>query len=303
MNKKSLIMLMAVFDVAALGVFAFAITQQNGDGSVFSNPLIYVALALFILGPILLVVFSMLGSGSNNADLLQSGLSANATILDVWDIRFGTKDGKAQVGLKLRINPPSDSSYETKTTASVSPLNPQPYRSGMVLKVRVDPRNRMRVAIDDGSAVPAAASPVAPMATPGTTTFTTTTGTTINFQIPQGSALTPEQQQQIQDAMTHQAPIQINTTSTENLPPLVQKMVQSIFADADHNGIPDIMEQPGMEDTGVKVINLNGLVGRTGDPQAKIEKLQKLRDMGMLTPEVFETLKAKILSSTDPGQS
>ena len=303
MNKKNLIVMMAMFDVVAVGIFSFAVTQQNGDGSVFSNPLIYVALALFILGPILLVIFSLLGSASSNADLLTNGLPANATILDVWDIRFGTKDGKAQVGLKLRINPPNDSSYETKTTAFVSPLNPQPYLFGMVLKVRVDPRNPKRVAIDDGSAVPAASSPMAPMTSPGTTTFTTSSGTTVNFQFPQGSAVTPEQQQLIQDAMTHQVPVQFNNVPLGNMPPVVQKMVQSIFADADHNGIPDIMEQPGMEGTGVQVINLRGLSGKSADPQAKIEKLAQLRDAGMLTPEVFETLKAKILTSTDPGQS
>jgi hypothetical protein len=300
MNKKTLLMTIIMTDILAVGLFSFALIRQNGDGDLFSNPLIYVALALFILGPILALISFLTGSGSNNADLLQSGLPANATVLDVWDKRFGSKDGKAQVGLKLRINPPSDSSYETKTTAPVSPLNPQPYRAGMVLRVRYDPNNPRRVAVDDGSA-PSAAAPDVPSAS-GPIPFTTNAGASFNIQFPQGSALSPEQQQMVQNAMTHPVPVQFNNVSLGNMPPVVQKMVQSIFADADHNGIPDVMEQPGMQGQGVQVINLNGLSGRSTDPQAKIEKLAQLRDAGLLTPEVFETLKAKILTSTDPGQ-
>jgi hypothetical protein len=280
MNKKTLFMLIAIFDIAAIGVFAFAIFRQNGDGGIFSSPLAIAALVLFAAGPILAVILSRLSPASTDG-LLQTGLPANATVLEVWDIRWGTKNGMAQVGLKLRINPPSDSSYETKTTAAVSPLNPAPYREGMVVRVRYNPSNPKQVVIDDGSSV-AAPAPAAI-----STTVNTGVKTSVHIQFPQGN-LTPEQQQLIQNAAANQQAIQITSQSIENLSPALQKLIQSALVDADHNGIPDIMERRDAQGN-LQVINLS-----SASLQDRIEKLDKLRDSGLITQEQLDMIRNRM---------
>jgi hypothetical protein len=272
MNKNALIGMIVIADLLAGVVFIFALARQNGDGDPFSNPLIYVALALFIITPLILVVFFRQNSSGSDARLLQTGQPALATVLEVWNIRLGTKNGLAQVGLKLRVAPPSDSAYETKTTATVSPLQPGQYRAGMILHVRYDPRNPKRVVVDDGSA----AAPAAPVA-PQPATYQVSGPVVVNSP----SAFTLDS-------------IQADLAAF-NVSPQIQKLVLSALVDEDHNGIPDILEKGGTVNTGnVQVINLRGSDGQPADLQTRIAKLEHLRVSGLLNDNQFEILRGML---------
>jgi hypothetical protein len=294
MNKGAMIRVFIIGDLAVIVFFIIGIMQVRGNGDLFSNPIVYFALGLFILVPlvVLLARFRQ-GDGASNIDLLRTGTSAYATVIEVGDMRSLTNGGKARVGLKLQINPPDGTYFEARTTAIVSSPTSNPYYTGMMVKVRYDPKNPKRVVIDDGSA---GAAPAVADAAPSQASYQTQ----VNVTFPQGSDVSNELKN-LQDTFKSGAPAQVNPADLANLPPYMQKILQTVLADADHNGIPDIMEKGGMNPNNVQVINLGGVSGRTTDPRARIEKLEKLRAAGMISQEQFDMLKNLIEKTAQQG--
>jgi hypothetical protein len=295
MKKGTLVGLFVLSDVIAVALFAFALFQQGEEGNLFSNPLVLTALGLFILVPIvLLVIYSQSSSGSN-ADLLRTGLPAQATVLAVQEMRPGSKDRPGWVKLKVQVNPPNDSFYEATTTAVVSALNPISYYPGMSLRVCYDPKHPRRVIVDAGSA---SSMPGTFTGDPGNSS--STFSTQVSIHLPDGS---PDQggQPRLQDIFTGQPSIQVNLPGMANLPPAIQKMIQTALVDADHNGIPDIAEKDGLSSANVQLIDLSGRSGRPVDPQERIEKLEKLRAAGIISQEQFDLLRNLIEKKAQGG--
>lgn len=102
-----------------------------------------IAVGLFVL----LIVWWALRLVRGNSDLLDSGESAEATILSVRDTGMTVNHNNFRVALELRVHPPDGTTYETTTHAFVSRLNPHAYQPGMRVTVRYDPKNRKRVAV------------------------------------------------------------------------------------------------------------------------------------------------------------
>jgi hypothetical protein len=289
MKKSTLFALFILSDMIAMGLFGFALMQDQESGDLFSNPIVFVALGLFIVVPtVLVILYSQNASTAGDAELLRTGIPAYATVLDVWEIRQGTAQGKAQVGLRLQVNPANETSYETNTTAEVASLNPPPYRAGMVLKVRYHPRHPKRVVIDYGGT---SAAPTADFVAPHSvnTTFTTN----VKVQLPQGIEGL-KGLQGLQETPTSPNSFQLSSNDIANLPPALQTLIHNALVDADHNGIPDVMEKGGMNSGNVQVVDLSGRLGGGADPQARIAKLDKLRSAGLINEEMFEMLKSKI---------
>jgi hypothetical protein len=290
MKKSTLFGLFILSDTIAIALFAFALIQNPESGDLLSNPIFFVALGLFIVVPTVLVIIYSQNPAAGDAELLRTGEPAYATVLDVWDIHPGSTRGKAQVGLKLQVNPANETSYETKTTALVASLDPPPYRAGMVLKVRYHPRHPKRVVIDDGGAsgAPETAAAVEP--------------DIVKIKLPQEFENLIGQQNQ-PEAFKNTTSFQINANDMGNLPPALQKLIQNALVDADHNGIPDVIEKGGMNSGNVQVVDLSGRLGGKADPQARIAKLEKLRAAGLINQEMFDLLKSKIEkgAASDPG--
>jgi hypothetical protein len=156
------------------------------------------------------------------------------------------------------------------------------------------------VVIDDGRST-AVAEPV----TVDPSSVFTTLGTNVN--------ISPDMQQRLQGAFTDHTSLQINSPEMANFPPAIQNIIQAALVDADHNGTPDIMEKGEMTSSTVQVIDLSGRQGHVSDPQARIEKLDKMRASGLISQEQFNMLRTMIEkgcrkvhgwgSSNDEGRS
>jgi hypothetical protein len=295
MKKGKLIGLFFLSDLVAVGLFGFGLTQQQENGDLFSNPILLAAMGLFILTPIVLLIVYSLSSHASDAELLRSGILAYATVLDVRDLRSGMKDSPAQVALKLQVNPPNAAFYEASANAPISGLNPTQYFAGMTIKVRYDPRHPKRVVVDDGSASQGAAA-VAGESIKNSPAFSTQAN--IPF-----SQITESRGGQLNllDLFSNQTSIQVNSPEIGNLPPAIQKVIQAALVDADHNGIPDVAEKGGMNSSNVQVIDLSERLGSVSNPQARIEKLEKLRAAGIISQEQFDMLRNLIDKGTQKG--
>jgi|WetSurMetagenome_2_1015567.scaffolds.fasta_scaffold136618_2 hypothetical protein len=244
-----------------------------------STLIIFLALGFFLLVLLVIVVAISLRPKHSDAELLRTGELAYATVMDVSKPAQSTKNGMMQVGLKLQVNPPTGEFYETRTTAAVSPVNPAAYYSGMTVRVRYDPKHPKQVVIDDGQQGPSQSTPAplsdAPMV------FKTTFKTKTTFNFPQDGSPGID--------LSHV--VQGNSSDLSKLPPAIQQLVQAALVDADHNGIPDIMEKGDMTTSNVQVVNLSG---RPVDIKASIEKLEKLRAGGIINQEQFDLMRAAL---------
>jgi len=83
-------------------------------------------------------------------------------------------------------------------------------------------------------------------------------------------------------------------TNVDEMPPEVRQAYQkamSVFADADHDGIPDIFQGRAMPRPGLSA------TPQTDDIAQKLQKLRGLRDAGLITDQEYEAKKAEILSN------
>ncbi|HMP41587.1 MAG TPA: SHOCT domain-containing protein [Roseiflexaceae bacterium] len=82
-------------------------------------------------------------------------------------------------------------------------------------------------------------------------------------------------------------------TSLDQMPPDVRQAYEqsmAVLADANQNGIPDILEQ-----FGVGTPDQLQAFGAQDDTVARLQKLKQLLDAGIITPQEFEAKKAEIL--------
>ena len=288
MNKVTLIGLFLLSDLFAMGLFFFGVLQSRGDGDFFSNPLMLAALALFFLGPLAIVVFYLLNRPVADEVLLRTGQSTYANVLETWEIHSGSGSVSA-VGLKLQVNPPDAPSYETKLTQPVSVQNPRSYRAGMVLKVRYDPKHPKRVVVEESSfvtAYPAAASelPQAPAGMPEPPSPYP------QVQRAPQVLKTPESQPGLSNVFTSTTTYQVTSDEMGNLPPVLRSLVQAALVDADHDGVPDVLEKIGENNPNLQVVNFRGNV----DPQKKLDQLHKLLEAGLINQQQYEMLRGML---------
>jgi hypothetical protein len=88
-------------------------------------------------------------TGVRDAKELQgTGLAADAEILSLWDTGI-TLNQDPVVGLKVQVRPKEGAPYEAVIRKSlVSRLDLPRFQPGQIIRVRVDPKDRSRVAID-----------------------------------------------------------------------------------------------------------------------------------------------------------
>jgi len=123
---------------------------------------IYIGLGLLVVfGGVFYLLYRLLFKPMINAGRLQkTGLPGKATILEVRDTGV-TINNSPQVKLILEVKNNLGQKYTTHCRVLVSRINPNAYRPGMELPVKIDPKNEMNVVIDyseGGSSSPASAT-------------------------------------------------------------------------------------------------------------------------------------------------
>ena len=87
-------------------------------------------------------------SGVSKArDLQKRGVSAEATILKVWDTGMTVNEDPV-VGLLLEVRPSDTGVYQAETKALISRIDVPQFQPGHVIPVRYDPKDPKEVAID-----------------------------------------------------------------------------------------------------------------------------------------------------------
>ncbi|MBK8953679.1 MAG: hypothetical protein IPM85_17025 [Chitinophagaceae bacterium] len=120
---------------------------------------IYITLGmLIIIGSFILLFYKLFFGPMINASRLQkNGLPGTATILEVKDTGV-TINNSPQVKLILEVKNSLGQKYTTQCRVLVSRINPNAYMPGMVMAVKIDPKNEMNVIPDFSGASQATAS-------------------------------------------------------------------------------------------------------------------------------------------------
>ena len=92
------------------------------------------------------MIDSYTGEGDNKP-IRETGLSASAEVLEIWDTGVRLNDNPV-VGFRLLVTLEDGTSYEAETKNVVSVVHIPQVQPGAVLSVKVDPADRERVALD-----------------------------------------------------------------------------------------------------------------------------------------------------------
>ncbi len=84
---------------------------------------------------------------AENKPVRETGISASATVLEVWDTGVRLNDNPV-VGFRLEVTLEDGTSYEATTKNVVSIVHIPQVQPGSVLPVRVDPNDHSAVALD-----------------------------------------------------------------------------------------------------------------------------------------------------------
>lgn len=82
-----------------------------------------------------------------NRAVLEEGVMAQATIVDVWDTGT-TINENPLVGFKLEVQPPGELSFEAETEKVISRLEVARFQPGVIVRVKYDPES-MAVALEE----------------------------------------------------------------------------------------------------------------------------------------------------------
>jgi hypothetical protein len=137
---------------AWVGIIGGILGLLVGIGSVLmtggsEGPLIALGILVMVGGMFFLFYKLFFGPMFNTARLQKIGLPGKAKILEVRDTGV-TVNNSPQVKLILEVKTDLGQTIHTECRVLVSRLNPGQYSPGMVVPVKIDPKNEKNVAID-----------------------------------------------------------------------------------------------------------------------------------------------------------
>jgi uncharacterized protein DUF3592 len=124
--------------LGGLAGMVVAIIASPIFGSIFS--LFFIVVFGWVFGGLYL-------RGRKRKQLLQSGVQANAQIVEIWDTGV-TVNNQPQIGMKLRVTPQTGMPYDVETKMVISRLQTAYYQPGVSCVVRYDPNDQSSVAIE-----------------------------------------------------------------------------------------------------------------------------------------------------------
>ncbi len=112
-------------------------------GMMLSTALPIIVLTIVSIIVVMIVVRRFTGP---NKQLLATGETAQATVVQMWDTGVTINDNP-RVGLLLEVHPANRPAYQVKTAQVVSRLQTSMYQPGQTLEVKIDPADQKKVAI------------------------------------------------------------------------------------------------------------------------------------------------------------
>lgn len=109
-----------------------------------------------VVGTLGFIVLSFIVAGSiarraikGDPEIRENGIPAQAQILRTWDtgVRFNN-DMNVQVGMELRVQPPSGSPYQTKARAVINVVNMPQFQPGVTVPIKIHPTDPQKVMLD-----------------------------------------------------------------------------------------------------------------------------------------------------------
>lgn len=91
-------------------------------------------------------VFAIMRNAGKNRKLLQTGVPAPATILQIWDTGVTINDNP-QVGFLLQVQPPQEAPFQAEARFTVSRLQIPMFQPGAMVQVHYDPADRRKVMV------------------------------------------------------------------------------------------------------------------------------------------------------------
>ena len=124
-------------------------------------PVVVVLILAVTIGPMLI---RLARNSAMTSQVMQSGVTATATIVNTWDTGMRINDNP-QVGIQLQVQPPNGAPFQAEVRQTVSIVHLGMYQPGATVQVKYDPANPSRVAIVGVMAAMPAAVPTmgAPM--------------------------------------------------------------------------------------------------------------------------------------------
>lgn len=106
-------------------------------------PIIVITLISLVI--VFVVIRKLTGGGADKA-LLANGLTAQASILKMWDTGVTINDNP-RIGLLLEVHPTSGAPFQVQVKKVISRLQTSQYQPGQTLEVKYDPADHTKVAI------------------------------------------------------------------------------------------------------------------------------------------------------------
>lgn len=226
-----------------------------------------IGLVLVIAGPLDFFLIKNFIEAVRAAVLLKAGQPALATVLEVQPTGWTINNSEYQMRVKLQVLAPGMPPYEARAITSISRYGTDRLAPGMQLRVRYDPDRPQHVAVEGPAA--AVQTGVAPAGEEVT--------------LPDGRKV----------SLLRGSSVTINGQQAGELPANLQQLVNSVMADADQDGTPDILQQAGAS-THTQVVDLRP-GGSHANPQARLEILNSLRSAGLINEEEYQRKRDQIL--------
>lgn len=115
--------------------------------AIIASPIFGSIFSLFFIVVFGWVFGGMFLRGRKRKQLLQTGVQANAQIVEIWDTGV-TVNNQPQIGMKLKVTPATGMPYEVETKMIISRLQTAYYQPGVSCVVRYDPNDLSSVAIE-----------------------------------------------------------------------------------------------------------------------------------------------------------
>jgi len=106
-----------------------------------------ISIALTIVIVVVSLVFVRRFIGSVTGVDIRGAVSAQATVLKLWDTGTSVNNHPV-VGMLLEVLPPDGQPYQTETKSLIPRLAVGQVQPGAVVRVKIDPAKRDRVALD-----------------------------------------------------------------------------------------------------------------------------------------------------------
>lgn len=95
-------------------------------------------------------IFGMAKEGVMQSQVLETGESARATILKVWETgaAVGSVNPDPQLGMLLKVQPTNAPTFQTQADVYVKVWDVPQFSVGAIVNVKYDPKDTRRVAVE-----------------------------------------------------------------------------------------------------------------------------------------------------------